>query len=88
MICAFIAKVSVDIMKDAVVRLLDSSCGEDYEGRVSARVSRVEGVCGVDMVRSRRFGSAPCVDLEITVNGALPLREAHEISERARDAAA
>ena len=75
-------------MKGAVVRLLNSSCGVGYEGRVSERALRMEGVRGVDMVRSRRFGSASCVDLEITVDGTLPLRDAHEISERARSAAA
>lgn len=54
----------------------------------TAIVPLANGVQGVDMVRSRRFGAASCVDLEITVDGALSLREAHEISERVRSAAA
>lgn len=86
-ICAFIVKVSVDIVGDAASRLLDSSCGEDFEERIVGRVSAVEGVRSVDMLRTRRFGSSACIDLEISVDGALSLDEAHEISERVRAAA-
>lgn len=86
-ICVFIVKVSVDIVKDATSRLLDSSCGEDFERRIAERVRSVEGVRSVDMVRTRRFGSGACIDLEISVDGSLSLSEAHGISERARAAA-
>lgn len=87
-ICVFIGKVSIDIMKDAVTRLLDASCGEDCENRIASHVAELEGVRSVDMVRSRKFGSGSCVDLEISVDGSLALREAHAISERARNIAA
>ena len=30
-ICLFILKVSYDILKDAIVKMLDTACGEDYE---------------------------------------------------------
>ena len=30
-ICLFIVKASYDILKDAVVKLLDTSCGNGYE---------------------------------------------------------
>lgn len=81
-ICLFIVKVSYDILKDAAVKLLDTSCGEDYERRLGEYVSAQHGVVCVDMLRSRMFGNKAYIDLEIQVNGEMPLREAHEIAER------
>lgn len=85
-ICCFIIKVSFDIAKDACSRLLDASCGEEYENEMAENVLAVKGVESVDMIRSRRFGSGSCIDLEVSVDEDLTLRKAHEISERARAA--
>lgn len=81
-ICLFIVKVSYDILKDAVAKLLDTSCGEDYEKKLSDYVSQQDGVICVDMLHSRMFGSKVYVDLEIQVDGDRSLREAHEVAER------
>lgn len=81
-ICLFILKVSYDILKDAIVKLLDTSCGEDYEKRLREYVSAQNGVICVDMLRSRMFGNKIYVDLEIQVDGSKCLREAHEVAEQ------
>lgn len=81
-ICLFIVKVSYDILKDAVVKLLDTSCGEAYEKQLSEYVSAQNGVMGVDMLRSRMFGNKVYIDLEIQVDGNKYLREAHEVAEQ------
>ena len=81
-ICLFIVKVSYDILKDSVTKLLDTSCGEDYERRLSDYVSAQNGVVCVDLLRSRMFGNKVYIDLEIQVDGEKPLREAHEIAEQ------
>lgn len=81
-ICLFIVKVAFDILKDAVTKMLDTSCGDDYDKELAAHVAEQDGVVGVDMVRSRMFGSKVYVDVEISVNGTISLRDAHEISER------
>ena len=81
-ICLFILKVSYDIMEDAVVKLMDTSCGEDYEKELSEYVSAQNGVICVDMIRSRMFGNKVYIDLEIQVDGQKSLNEAHEVAEQ------
>ena len=81
-ICLFILKVSYDILKDAVTKLLDTSCGADYEQTLRDYVADEKGVVCVDLLRSRMFGNKVYVDLEIQVDGDKSLREAHEIAEQ------
>ena len=80
-ICLFILKVSYDILKDAVSKLLDTSCGEEYERNLREFVSTQEGVVCVDVLHTRMFGNKVYIDLEIQVDGDKPLREAHAIAE-------
>ena len=81
-ICLFIIKVSYDILKDAVTKLLDTSCGEEYETKLRDYVSAQGGVVCVDMLHSRMFGNKVYIDLEIQVDGDKPLRDAHAIAEQ------
>ena len=81
-ICLFILKVAYDILKDASVKLLDTSCGADYEKQISDYVAMQNGVVGVDMLRSRMFGNKVYLDLEIQVDGDKCLREAHDVAEK------
>lgn len=81
-ICIFIVKVACDISKDALVKMLDTSCGEDYERKLTEAILAQDGVLGIDVLRSRMFGSKVYIDLEISVNGNKSLWEAHEVAER------
>lgn len=81
-ICLFILKVAYDILKDAVVKMLDTSCGEQYEAELQRFVSAQQDVVCVDTLHSRMFGSKVYVDLEIEVDGSKTLQEAHAVAER------
>ena len=81
-ICLFIVKVAYDISKDALVKMLDTSCGEDYENTLREYISEEKDVIGVDMLRSRMFGNKVYIDLEISVDGDKSLWESHEVAER------
>lgn len=81
-ICLFIVKVVYDISKDALVKMLDTSCGEDYEKRLSEHIAGQQDVASVDLLHSRMFGNRVYIDLEISVDGNKSLREAHEVAER------
>lgn len=81
-ICIFIVKVAYDISKDALVKMLDTSCGEDYEKNLMEDILGQEDVLSVDMLRSRMFGNKVYIDLEISVDGDKSLWEAHEVAER------
>lgn len=85
-ICLFILHVSWGILKDAVVKLLDTSCGPEYENQLREFVSSQEGVVCVDLLRSRMFGNKVYVDLEIQSDGEQSLREAHAVAEQVHTA--
>ena len=84
-ICVFILKVSYDILKDAIAKMLDTSCGQEFDKEIADLVSSQEGVKAVDVVQSRMFGSKVYVDLEIEVDRNLTVGEGHEIAERVHD---
>ena len=80
-ICLFILKVAYDISKDALIKMLDTSCGEDYDEQLTSFIAEKESVLSVDMLHSRMFGNKVYIDLEISVDGNKSLREAHEVAE-------
>ena len=85
MICLFIVKASYDILKDGVVKLLDTSCGKGYEEQTELYIAAQEGVVHVDSLRSRMFGNKLYIDLEIQVDGETSLWDTHEVAEHVHD---
>lgn len=81
-ICLFILKVAYDILKDAIMKMLDTSCGEEYEKQLIDFITQQQDVVCVDMLHSRMFGNKVYVDLEIEVDGSKPLVESHAIAEQ------
>ncbi len=84
-ICLFILKAAWDIFRDATGKMVDRACDAETEARLADCVSREPQVLGVDRLQTREFGSRIYVDLEIRVDGTLPLVEAHAIAERVHD---
>ena len=84
-ICLFIVKASYDILKDSVVKLLDTSCGESYDEQMEKYIAAQDGVLHVDSLRSRMFGNKVYIDLEIQVDGETSLRDAHKVAEHVHD---
>lgn len=81
-ICIFIFKIAFDVIMVAISKMLDTSCGKEYEDKMTNFISAQEGVIGVDLLRTRTFGNKIYIDAEISVDGNLRLREAHSIAER------
>jgi cation diffusion facilitator family transporter len=85
-IAAFILKVAGDIMKDAVGKMTDTSCGETFEKEIIALAEKSEDVIGIDHIQTRKFGSKVYIDLEIRVDGSKNLSDAHDIAENIHEA--
>ena len=81
-ICAFILKVAFDITVDALAKMLDTSCGKEFEQTLRSFVNDQPGVEHIDLLHTRQFGSRNYVELEIAVDRNLSLLEAHAIAER------
>ncbi len=80
-ICLFILKAAYDIFRDAIDKMVDRSCDEVTEADFLECALKVEGVKGVDLLRTRIFGSKIYVDIEIAVDGDLTINDGHNIAE-------
>ena len=80
-----ILKVSYDIFKDAISKMLDTSCGEEYERTLRNFMAAVPGVVRVNSVHTRQFGNKIYIDAEIAADGNLTLTRAHDIASLVHD---
>ena len=85
-ICLLILKVAFDISRDAVYKMLDTSCDNAFEQRLRTFIGIQDGVGRIDLLRTRQFGNRIYVDLEIAVKPDISLRDAHGIAERVHSA--
>lgn len=85
-ICVFIEKAAIDIFRDAVDKMVDKACPVELVNEMKSVISGQEGVCRVDDIKTRLFGSKIYVDVEIAVDGEKTLNEAHGISEEVHEA--
>lgn len=84
-ICIFILKVAYDILKDALKKMVDTSCDEAYENELREVILSTPDVEGIDLLQTRLFGNKVYVDLEIAVDGDKSLNAAHDIAETVHD---
>ena len=80
-ICALILKVAYDIIRDALSKMLDTSCGEAFEQKIGSFILQQPGVERIDLLHTRQFGNKTYVDLEIAVRRDISLVDAHAIAE-------
>ena len=85
-ICIFIIKAAVDIFRDAIGKMTDKACDDDTVDKMHQCILTIEGVLGVDLLKTRTFGSKVYVDIEICADGGKTLRETHDIAENVHHA--
>lgn len=85
-ICLFILKASIDIFMDSINKMTDSACDEKVSSEITALVLAQDRVLGIDLLRTRLFGNRMYVDVEIRVNGRLPISEGHDVAQAVHDA--
>lgn len=81
-ICLLILKAAIEIFVDAVRKMTDEACDGKTADLIAAIVSAVEGVDDVDKILTRKFGDRIYVEVEISVCGDIPLRDAHTVAKR------
>lgn len=77
-----IIKAAFDIFMDGVNKMVDHSCDRKTEEDIRNTALAVNGVLGIDDIKTRIFGSKLYVDMEILADGELTLRESHKIAEQ------
>ena len=84
-ICLFIFKAAIDIAKDALDKMIDTACDEKVVEEMKKVVFSVDGVLGIDDVKTRLFGDKIYIDVEICCDGNLTLYASHDIAEKVHD---
>lgn len=85
-ICLFVVKAAVDIFRDAISKMTDKSCDQETVNEMHDCIMNIQGVEGIDLLKTRSFGSKYYVDIEIKADGDKKLWEAHAIAEHVHHA--
>jgi cation diffusion facilitator family transporter len=80
-----IIKVSYDIAKEAVDKMIDKACDDETVDGLKKLILEVPGVLGLDLIKTRMFGTKVYVEVEISADGHLSLIESHKIAEMVHD---
>ena len=81
----FILKAAFDIFLDAISKMTDHACSNPVVNALRKTILAVPSVEGIDVLRTRDFGSMIYVDVEIQAEGSLTLYEAHDIAQQVHD---
>ncbi|SFC61391.1 cation diffusion facilitator family transporter [Ruminococcus albus] len=84
-ICVFIEKAALEIFIDAVNKMIDKSCSDDTITKMQEVILGTEGVLGIDELKTRLFGAKIYVEVEIRMDPAKTLVEAHDTAEMVHD---
>ena len=84
-ICILILKVAYDIIKDAITKMLDTSCGAEFEQGIRSFVEAQPGVKYIDLLHTRQFGNKIYIEIEIAVQRDMSLVNAHAIAEKVHE---
>lgn len=84
--CAVIASNGVVICNRALGDVMDSAVSADLDNAVRELARGVPGVLALDKVRVRKSGLTYLVDIQIRVDGEIPVRAGHDIAHAVKDA--
>lgn len=76
-----IFKVAYDIAKEAVDKIVDKACDDTLVEKMVTAVQSVNGVIDLDLIKTRIFGTKIYVDIEISADENLSLKDSHIIAE-------
>ena len=71
---------------EAIQQLMDTSLPESDLQEIKRRALSVDGVRGIHEIRTRVSGSVAFIQMHLDLDGCLPLRQAHDIGFRSKQA--
>lgn len=83
---AIIASNGVSILNRALADVMDSAVPPEFVNDVRALALTVPGVGALDKVRIRKSGLSYIVEIEVCVDGEIPVRRGHDIAHAVKDA--
>ena len=85
-ICIFVCKVSYNIFRGSVNKLVDKSAGEDMEEALKRTANNVSDVAEVLSVKSRLFGNRIFVEMDLSVPPSLSAAECSAVKDSVKAA--
>ena len=82
----FILKVSLDLLKNGVSELTESSLPEEVEEEILSIVNSFTGVCEPHHLRTRRIGSYYAIEMHLRMDGNITLAEADSRADDVEEA--
>lgn len=77
-VALFIVKVSMDLLRRGIADLMEQSLPDEVEAEILRLAASVEGVTRPHNLHTRRIGNHYAIELHILLDGAIPLRQAHD----------
>ncbi len=84
--CVIIATTGARLLGPALAEILDTAPSGDIVTRIQQAARAVPGVYDLDKCFVRKMGVNYYVDLHVQVNGAVSVREGHELAHQVKDA--
>src|SRR5947208_836872 len=84
--CAVIATTGARLLGPALAEILDTAPRGEIVAGIQAAARAVPGVADLDKCFVRKMGVDYYVDLHVQVNGAMSVRQGHELAHRVKDA--
>ncbi len=79
-VAIIILRVGIKIYLDSIDQLVDSSPDESTMQKINEAIAKVSGVLDVDEVKARMVGSDIHIDLKISVDKSITVKEGHDIA--------
>ncbi len=81
-VSVFIMKVSFELLKPCVDELLEKSLPREVEERILAIILSHSEVSLPHHLRTRYIGNNIAIEVHVRMDGAMPLKDAHEVTKR------
>ncbi|MDR0462597.1 MAG: cation diffusion facilitator family transporter [Christensenellaceae bacterium] len=84
-VALLIIKVAFDVLRVSLNQLTDKAVDKETYAKIMTAAGQINGVQNVDKLKTRLFGSAIYVDIEIGVDENLSIKDAHKIGDDVHD---
>lgn len=81
----FILKVSYQIFKDSINKMIDKSCNNELINEIKDIIYNNKDVKRIDDLKTRLFGDKIYVDVELSADANLTLLESHQVAQDIHD---
>ncbi len=85
LIAICICKAAIDILRDAVDKLIDKACDDETIEKMKKIIEKQDDLIVIDDIKTRLFGNKVYVDVEISLDGNRSLFDTHNVAEKVHD---